>query len=105
MSCGIEPGAGGVRAVGEAEQQVADALQADHELHAGEQFAGFGSGDLGDGVGHTAVDFHVELVEFFFARAQGIEQGGGAGGDAFSGGSGRFLRHLAGLHRSRTRWP
>ena len=86
-------------AVGEAEQQIADALQADHELHAGEQFARLGGGDLGDGVGDAAVDFHVELVEFFFALAEGIEQGDGAGGDAFGGGSGRFFGHLAGLHR------
>jgi hypothetical protein len=29
-------------AVGEAEQEVADAFEADHELHAGEEFAGLG---------------------------------------------------------------
>jgi hypothetical protein len=46
-------------AVGKAEKQVADAFEADHELHAGEEFAGFGGLDFGDGGGNGAVDFHV----------------------------------------------
>ena len=87
-------------AVGEAEQQVADALEADHELHAGEKFAGFGGIDFGDGGGDAAVDFHVEGVEFALALAQRVEQSVGAGGDAFGGGSGGFFGHVAGFDRA-----
>ena len=87
-------------AIGEAEQQVSDALEADHELHAGEKFAGFGGFDFGDGGCDAAVDFHVEGVEFALALAQGIEQGGRAGGDAFGRGSSGLFRHVAGFHRA-----
>src|ERR1017187_7727687 len=85
---GIDASTDGEGAVGEAEKQVADALEADHELHAGEQFAGFGGADFGDGGGDSAVDFHVERIEFTFALAQGVEQGSGAGGNALGGGAG-----------------
>ena len=78
------------RTVGEAEQQIADALEADHELHAGEEFAGFGRSDsvFRDGRGHAAVDFHVKGVEIALALAERIEHGRGASGDAFSSGGG-----------------
>ena len=88
---------GGLSAVGEAEQQVADALEADHELHAGEKFAGFGGLDFGDDRGDGAVDFHVEGVEFALALAEGIEQRAGTGGDAFGGGAGGFFGQTTGF--------
>jgi len=72
---GINAAGGGLSAVGEAEQQVADALEADHELHTGQQFASFGFSDVGDGHGDARVNFHVQLVEFFFALANGIQEG------------------------------
>ena len=37
---GIDAAGGGLSAVGKAEKKVADALEADHELHAGEEFDG-----------------------------------------------------------------
>ena len=46
---GIDAASGGLRAVGEAEEKVADAFQADHELHASQEFAGLGGLDFGDG--------------------------------------------------------
>ena len=95
---GVDASADGEGAVGEAEQQVADALEADHELHAGEQFAGFGGANFGDGGGDAVVDFHVERVELAFALAEGIEQRAGAGGDAFGGSASGFLGHVAGFH-------
>jgi hypothetical protein len=94
---GIDATGGGLSTVGEAEQQVADALQADHELHAGEKFAGLGGLDFGDGSGYGAVDFHIQRVEFAFALAQGVQQWGGAGGDAFGGRSGGFLCQTTGF--------
>ena len=97
---GVDASAGGLGAVGKTEQQVADALEADHELHAGEKFARFGGPDFGDGGGHPVVDFHVERVEFAFALAKGVEQGVRAGGDAFGGGSRGFFRHVAGFDRA-----
>ena len=95
---GVDASAGGLGAVGEAEQQVADALESDHHLHTGQQFAGLGGADFGDGGGDAAVDFDVERVEFAFALAQRVEQSGGAGGDAFGGRAGGFLGHAAGFH-------
>jgi hypothetical protein len=86
-----------LRAVGEAEQEIADALKADHELHAGEKLAGFGGLDFGDGGGDGGVDFHVERVEFALALAQRVQQRSGAGGDAFGGGSGGFFGEAAGF--------
>ena len=94
---GVDASADRERAVGEAEKQVANALEADHELHAGKELAGFGGANFGDGGGDSAVDFHVERVEFAFALAQGIEQGAGTGGDAFGGCSRGFLGHVAGF--------
>ena len=94
---GIDAAGGGLSAVSEAEEQVANALQADHELHAGEQFAGLGGLNLGDDGGDGAVDFHVERVEFALAQAQGIQQRTGPGGDALGGGAGGFLRQAAGF--------
>jgi hypothetical protein len=85
-------------AVGEAEQQIADAFESDHNLHAGEQFACFGGTDLGDGGGDSAVDFHIERVELALALAQGVEQLAGAGCDALSRGASGFLCHATGFH-------
>ncbi len=93
----VSAAGGGLRAVGDAEQQVADALQADHELHAGEKFAGFSRLDFGDGGGDGGVDLHVERVEFALALAQRVQQRRGAGGDAFGGGSGGFFGEAAGF--------
>jgi hypothetical protein len=81
-------------AVGEAEKEVADAFEADHELHAGQEFTSLGGFDLGDDGGDGAVDFHVERVKFALALAQGIQQRAGAGGDALSGG---FLGQTTGF--------
>ena len=95
---GVDASAGSLCAVGEAEQQVTDALEADHELHTGEKFASLGGADFGDRGGDAAVDFHIERVEFALALAQGIEQDGGASGDAFGGGSGGLFGHATGVH-------
>jgi len=88
---GIDAARSGLRAIGKAEKQIADALEADHELHAGEEFAGLGGLDVGDDGGDGAVDFHVERVEFALALAQGVEQRAGAGGNTFGGSTGGFL--------------
>ena len=95
---GVDASADRQGAVGEAEQEVADALEADHELHAGKEFAGFGGADFGDGSGHAVVDFRVERIEFALPQAEGVEQGGRSGGDAFGGGAGGFFRHIASFH-------
>src|SRR5271169_554340 len=84
--------------IGEAEQKVANALESDHDLHAGKEFASFRGADLGDGGGDAAVNFPVESVEFAFPLAQGVEQGTGAGGNAFGRGAGGFFGHVAGFH-------
>jgi len=87
---GIDATSGGLRAVRKTEEKVADALQADHELHASKEFAGLGGLYFSDGGGNRAVDFHIERVELAFADAQGIQQSAGASGDALSGGAGGF---------------
>jgi hypothetical protein len=94
---GIDASADGEGAVGEAEQQITDALQSDHDFHAGQQFAGFGGSNFRDGDGDSAVDFHVEGVKFAFALAQRIEQGGRPGGDAPGSRAGSFLSHATGF--------
>jgi len=95
---GVDASADGLSTVGEAKQQVADAFEGDHDLHAGQKFAGFGGPDFGDGGGDSAVDLEVECVEFALALTEGVEQGTGAGGDAFRRGAGGFLGHVAGFH-------
>src|SRR5215469_3950763 len=97
---GVDPSTHGLGAVAEAEQEITDALQPNHELHAGEQLTCLGRLYLGDGGGHAVVDFEVERVEFAFALAQRSEQGAGAGGNALGGGSGGLFGHLASLDRS-----
>jgi len=94
---GIDASGGGLSAVGEAEEQVADALEADHELHAGEKFASLSGLDFGDDGGDGAVDFHVEGIEFALALAQGIQQRSGAGSNTFSGGAGGVFGDAAGF--------
>ncbi len=88
---GIDAAGGGLSAIGEAEEQVADALKADHELHAGQEFASLGRFNFGDDRGDGAVNFHVEGVEFALALAQRVEQRAGTGGDTFGGGGRGFL--------------
>ena len=94
---GIDATCGGLRAVCKTEEKVADAFQADHELHTSQEFAGLGRLYFGDGGGNRAVDFHIERVELAFADAQGIQQSAGAGGDALSGGAGGFLGQKTGF--------
>lgn len=94
---GIDAASGGLRAIGKAEKQIADAFEADHELHAGEEFAGLSGLDVGDDGGDGAVDFHIERVEFALALAQGVEQRAGAGGNAFGGSAGGFFGESAGF--------
>jgi len=94
---GIDTTSGGLRAVGKTEEKVADAFEADHELHAGKEFAGLCGLYFGDGGGNRAVDFHIERVELAFADAQGIQQSAGASGDALSGGAGGFLGQETGF--------
>jgi hypothetical protein len=95
---GIDAAGSRLRAVGEAEEKIADALKADHELHAGEEFTRFGGLDFGDDRSDGAVDFHVEGVEFALALAEGVEKRAGAGGDAFGGCSGGFLGQTTGFN-------
>ena len=66
---GIDAAASGLSAVGETEKQVADALEADHELHTGEKFAGLNGLDFRNDGGDCAVDFHVKGIEFALALA------------------------------------
>ena len=87
----------GQSAVGEAEQKITDAFQSDHELHAGEQFAGLGGFGTSNGDGNAAVNFHIERVEFLLADAEGIEQSGRSSGDALGCGSCGLFRHVASL--------
>jgi hypothetical protein len=94
---GIDASSGGLRAVGKAEKQIPDALEANHEFHAGEEFACLGGLDIGDHGGDGAVDFHVEGIEIEFALTQGIQQGIGTCGYAFGGGPGGFFRQSTGL--------
>ena len=94
---GIDATGGSLRAVRKTEEKVADALQADHELHASKEFAGLGGLYFRDGGGNRAVDFHIERIEFAFADAQGIQQSAGASGDAFSCGTGGFLGQKTGF--------
>ena len=84
-------------AVGEAEQEISDALQTDHELHAGEELAGFGWSYLRDGGRDSVVDFEIERVELAFALAKRVEQSIGTGGDAFGGCARGFFGHVTGL--------
>jgi hypothetical protein len=95
---GVDASADRLRAVGEVEQEVADALEANHELHAGEKFARLTRADLSDGSGDSVVDFEIKSVEFAFALAQRTEQGGGPGSNAFCGGAGGLFGHVAGFH-------
>ena len=67
---GIDAAGSPLSAVGEAEEQVANAFEADHELHEGEEFASFGRLNLGDGSSNGGVDFHVERIEFPLALTQ-----------------------------------
>lgn len=95
---GVNASADRLRAVGKAEQEVANALEADHELHAGEKFVCLGGVDFGDGGGDSVVDFEIESVEFALALAQGAEQGAGTGRNAFGGCGGGFFGHVAGFN-------
>lgn len=97
---GINASPDGLGAVGEVEEVIADALEADHELHAGEEFTGMGGLDRGNGGGHAIVYFQVEGIEFALALAYRIEQRAGAGGDSFSRGRRRFFGHVASLDRA-----
>jgi len=90
----IEASAGGLGAVGETEQKVADALEADHEFHAGEKLAGFGRPDVGDCGGDAGVDFHVEGIEFALTLAEGVEQCGRASRYAFGRRPGSFFGEM-----------
>lgn len=94
---GIDAAGGGLSAVGKAEKKIADALEADHELHAGEELTGLGGFDVRDDGGDGTVDFHIERVEFALALAQGVQQEVGAGSNALGGGSGGFLGETTGL--------
>lgn len=95
---GIDAVSSGLGAVGEAEEKIADAFKADHELHAGQKFAGLGRADFGDGSGNAGVDFHIERIEFALALAQRSEQGGGAGGDALGRSPRGFLGETTGFY-------
>jgi len=94
---GVDASADGEGTVGEAQEEVADALEANHELHAGEEFAGLGGTDLGDGGSDAAVDFPVERIQIAFALAQRIEEDRRTGGDALGRSASRFLGHVAGF--------
>jgi hypothetical protein len=97
---GINASADGLGAVGEVEQMIANTLEADHELHAGEEFTGMGGLDGGNGVGHAIIDFEVQGIELALALAHGIEQRAGTGGDSFSRGGSGFFGHVASLDRA-----
>jgi hypothetical protein len=97
---GIDAAGSGLSAVREAKEQVADALETDHELHTGEEFAGFDGLDFSDKRGDGAVDFPVEGVEFALALAEGIEQWARAGGDALGRCTSRFLCQTTGFNRA-----
>ena len=97
---GINAAADGLGAVGEVEQMIADTLEADHEFHAGEEFAGADRLDGGNGGGHAIVDFQVQGIEFALSLAHGVEQRTGAAGDSFGGGGSGFFGHVASLDRA-----
>ena len=74
MSCGSIRGTGRLRAAGKTEQQISDALQADHEFHAGKQFTSLGFGHLSYRERNPIVDFTVQQVELFLAFSNRVEQ-------------------------------
>jgi len=94
----IDTAPGRLGAGGETQEQVADTLEPDHELHAGEQKSGFGFGDAGDGRGHTRVDLHVDGVKILFALADVVEAGHGTGRNAFGSDGGGGAREFAGFN-------
>ena len=94
----VDASRGSLAAIGEAEQEIADTFEADHELHAGEKFAGLGGLDFGDEGSDGAVDLHVEGVEFALAQAQRIQQRERTGGDAFGSGGSGVLSQTAGFN-------
>src|SRR5262249_3604539 len=96
----LDTWAGCQSAVSEAEQKVTDPLQANHDFHTGEQFAGAGLRYLSYGSGYAGIDFHMHIIEFFFSIAQGIEQCFGPCGNPFSGSRCCILGDVTSLHRA-----
>jgi hypothetical protein len=79
---------------------IANALEADHELHAGEEFTGVGGLDRGNGGSYGIVYFQIQGIEFALALAYGSEQCAGAGGDSFGGSGSGFFGQVASLNRA-----
>ena len=96
----IDLRSGSLSAGRKTQQQVADALEADHELHAGEQVAAIFLWSLRNNPRDIGIDFEVDGVEIFFALPNGIKTGHRAGSDAFRGDGGSLARELTSLHRA-----
>ena len=69
----VETPARRLRAGGEAQQQIPDALQPDHDFHAGKQLPGFRLRDARDGRGHAGVYFPVNGIELFLALPDSVQ--------------------------------
>src|ERR1700730_2842501 len=80
----IDPRSSRLRAAGKTEQQIANAFQANHEFHASQQFASFGSAHLRNRKRDPIVDFPVQRIEFLLPFSNGIKQWRRASRDSFS---------------------
>src|SRR6266571_851720 len=88
-------------AAAKTQQEIADALQPDHHFHAGQQLASLGLRHLGNGRGHTRVNFHIQVVELSFTIAECVKERRRAGCDALRRRSCRFLRDSTSLDGTR----
>src|SRR6184192_4634888 len=70
-------------------------------LTCSQQLASLRLGHLGDGRGHTRVNFHIEIVELSFTIAECVKERRRAGRDARRRRSCRFLRDSTSLDGTR----
>ena len=94
---GVDASGRGLGAVGKAKQKIADALEADHELHAGEKFASLG-GPTSVMAVVTPLSISMSSVSSSRSRWRSeFSSAFGAGGDAFGSGAGGFFGHVTGF--------
>lgn len=82
------------------QEQIADALQSDDELHASEKFVRTLLADFCYDAGDTLINFTVESVKFLFALTYTVQQRGHPGGDSLSDNSCCFTRQLTRFERA-----
>src|ERR1019366_3104462 len=84
-------------AIATVEQEIADTLQINDELEAGQQFAGVLLVHLGDDRGYSLIDEAIERVEFLLALPDPVRQRRYAGGDSLSDNAGGNAGHPTSL--------